>query len=97
MLPANGVILLCCGLHLMGSLMMSARAGQKEIVVLFTAFICVVYGFGIYLFPAVVESIRRDIDFSYGTMGGFPLPFRPGSSCPRRWRGSSRFVLAPST
>jgi len=46
-----------------------ARAGQKEIVVLFTSFIGVVYGFGMYLFPAIVEAIRRDIDFSYGTMG----------------------------
>ncbi|MCY4243189.1 MAG: MFS transporter [Rhodobacter sp.] len=62
----------------MGSFMMSVRAGQKEIVVLFTAFICVVYGFGIYLFPAVVESIRRDIDFSYGTMGGISASVQAG-------------------
>ena len=43
--------------------------GQKEIVVLFTAFIGVTYGFGIYLFPAAVESIRRDIPFSYTSLG----------------------------
>ena len=49
--------------------MTSARVGQKEIVVLFTAFIGATYGFGMYLFPAIVESIRRDIVFSYGTMG----------------------------
>jgi len=49
--------------------MASGRVGQIEIVVLFTAFIGAVYGFGIYLFPAIVESVRRDIDFSYGTMG----------------------------
>jgi predicted MFS family arabinose efflux permease len=49
--------------------MKSSRVGQTEIVVLFTAFIGAVYGFGMYLFPAIVESIRQDIDFSYGTMG----------------------------
>ena len=49
--------------------MTSARVGQLEIVVLFTAFIGAVYGFGMYLFPAIAESIRSDIDFSYGTMG----------------------------
>ena len=43
--------------------------GQKEIVVLFTAFIGVTYGFGIYLFPAAVESIRLDIPFSYTSLG----------------------------
>ncbi len=49
--------------------MTSARVNQIEIVVLFTAFIGAAYGFGLYLFPAMVESIRTDIDFSYGTMG----------------------------
>ncbi len=49
--------------------MAAARVGQKEIVVLFTAFIGASYGFGIYLFPAIVETIRQDISFSYGTMG----------------------------
>jgi len=49
--------------------MTSNRVGQKEIVVLFTAFIGAAYGFGVYLFPAIVESIRKDIVFSYGTMG----------------------------
>ncbi len=49
--------------------MTSSRVGQTEIVVLFTAFIGAVYGFGMYLFPAIVESIRQDIEFSYGTMG----------------------------
>ncbi|MEM0935713.1 MAG: MFS transporter [Pseudomonadota bacterium] len=49
--------------------MISARVGQKETVVLFTAFIGAAYGFGMYLFPAIVEAVRRDIAFSYGTMG----------------------------
>ena len=44
-------------------------AGQKEIALLFTAFIGAVYGFGMYLFPTIVESIRRDIEFSYSTLG----------------------------
>ena len=49
--------------------MASKRVGQIEIVVLFTAFIAATYGFGIYLFPAIVEAIRHDLDFSYGTLG----------------------------
>ena len=49
--------------------MPSARVGQKEIIVLFMAFIGTTYGFGMYLFPAIAESIRQDIDFSHGTMG----------------------------
>ena len=49
--------------------MTDRRIGQKETTVLFTAFIGAVYGFGMYLFPAIVESIRRDIDFSYSTLG----------------------------
>lgn len=39
------------------------------ITLLFTGFIASTYGFGMYLFPAMVEAIRVDIDFSYGTMG----------------------------
>ncbi len=45
------------------------HVGQKEIAILFTALIGAVYGFGIYLFPAMVESVRRDISFSYSTLG----------------------------
>lgn len=45
------------------------HVGQKEIAILFTALIGAVYGFGMYLFPAMVESIRRDISFSYSTLG----------------------------
>lgn len=48
------------------------RTGRNRSVVaalLFTAFIASTYGFGLYLFPAMVESIRADIPFSYGTMG----------------------------
>ncbi|WP_324104954.1 MFS transporter [Noviherbaspirillum sp.] len=40
-----------------------------EAVLLFTAFIASTYGFGLYLFPAMVESVRKDIPFSYGMMG----------------------------
>ncbi|UDF32871.1 UNVERIFIED_ORG: MFS transporter (plasmid) [Roseateles sp. XES5] len=40
-----------------------------EITLLFTAFIAATYGFGLYLFPAMIEPIRADIGFSYGAMG----------------------------
>ncbi|MGV1832995.1 MFS transporter [Agrobacterium vitis] len=40
-----------------------------DITLLFTAFIASTYGFGMYLFPAMVEAIRNDIRFSYGAMG----------------------------
>ena len=40
-----------------------------EAVLLFTGFIAATYGFGMYLFPAMVESIRLDIPFSYATLG----------------------------
>lgn len=49
--------------------MFSGSMRATEITLLFTAFIAATYGFGIYLFPAMVESIRPDIPFSYGTMG----------------------------
>ncbi|WEX85752.1 MFS transporter [Sinorhizobium garamanticum] len=45
------------------------RYRSIEAVLLFTAFIASTYGFGVYLFPAMVESIRQEIPFSYGTMG----------------------------
>lgn len=45
------------------------KAREIEIVVLFTAFIASTYGFGVYLFPAIVESIRAEIPFSYSTLG----------------------------
>lgn len=45
------------------------RHRSIEAVLLFTAFVASTYGFGVYLFPAMVESIRRDIPFSYGSMG----------------------------
>ena len=40
-----------------------------EITLLFTAFIAATYGFGLYLFPAMIEPIRADIGLSYGAMG----------------------------
>ncbi|WP_225767861.1 nitrate/nitrite transporter [Inquilinus sp. Marseille-Q2685] len=49
-----------------------SSAGRKrsiEAVVLFTAFIASTYGFGMYLFPAIVEAIRRDLPFTYDAMG----------------------------
>lgn len=49
--------------------MTTGRFREFEVVLLFTAFIASTYGFGVYLFPAMVESIRTDIPFSYGTMG----------------------------
>jgi predicted MFS family arabinose efflux permease len=45
------------------------RSRSVEAVLLFTGFIASTYGFGLYLFPAMVEDIRRDIPFSYGVMG----------------------------
>ncbi len=49
--------------------MASGRGRSVEAVLLFTAFVASAYGFGVYLFPAMVESIRQEIPFSYGTMG----------------------------
>src|SRR5262245_6379772 len=49
--------------------MASSSKRGAEIALLFTGFIASTYGFGVYLFPAMVESIRSDIPFSYGTMG----------------------------
>lgn len=46
-----------------------SRAREIEIVLLFTAFIAATYGFGVYLFPAIVELIRADIPFTYGALG----------------------------
>lgn len=40
-----------------------------EVTLFFTAFIAVTYGFGIYLFAAVVPDIRRDLGFDYATVG----------------------------
>ena len=45
------------------------RRNSAATVLLFTAYIASTYGFGLYLFPAMVESIRADIPFSYGAMG----------------------------
>ncbi|WP_284164179.1 MFS transporter [Frigidibacter sp. SD6-1] len=49
--------------------MSSGSRKSVETTLLFTAFIAATYGFGMYLFPAMVESVRLDIPFSYGTMG----------------------------
>lgn len=49
--------------------MHSAGVRSTEIALLFTAFIASTYGFGMYLFPAIVETVRVDIQFSYATMG----------------------------
>ncbi|MDR0809204.1 MAG: MFS transporter [Gemmobacter sp.] len=46
-----------------------SRARQTEIVLLFTAFIAATYGFGVYLFPAIVEPIRAEMGFSYAALG----------------------------
>lgn len=46
-----------------------SKARQFEIVVFFTSFIAATYGFGVYLFPAAVESIRAEIPFTYSTLG----------------------------
>ena len=48
---------------------MTATGRSVEIVLLFTAFIASTYGFGVYLFPAMVEAVRVDIPFGYGTLG----------------------------
>ena len=49
--------------------MSAGKSGSIEITLLFAAFIASTYGFGMYLFPAMVEAVRADIPFSYGTMG----------------------------
>lgn len=45
------------------------RARQIELVLFFTAFIAATYGFGVYLFPAIVEPIRTELGFSYAALG----------------------------
>lgn len=40
-----------------------------EAVVIFTLLVAATCGFGLYLFPATVEDLRRDIPFSYAEMG----------------------------
>ena len=40
-----------------------------EIVLLFTAFIASAYGFGMYLFPAMVELIRQSMSLPYDAVG----------------------------
>lgn len=49
--------------------MPSSSRRSTEITLLFTAFIASTYGFGLYLFPAMVEAIRAEMRFSYGAMG----------------------------
>jgi predicted MFS family arabinose efflux permease len=49
--------------------MLADRRNSIATVLLFTAYIASTYGFGLYLFPAMVESIRADIPFSYKAMG----------------------------
>jgi predicted MFS family arabinose efflux permease len=40
-----------------------------EITLFFTAFVAVTYGFGIYLFAALVPDMRQSLGFGYGTVG----------------------------
>ena len=40
-----------------------------EATVLFVAFVAATYAFGLYLFPATVEAIRREVPFDYQVMG----------------------------
>ncbi|WP_332671134.1 hypothetical protein [Aromatoleum sp.] len=60
-----------------------ARPRSIEAVLLFTGFVASTYGFGVYLFPAMVESIRQEIPFSYGTMGTVSGLVQAGSWCAR--------------
>jgi predicted MFS family arabinose efflux permease len=43
--------------------------GTIEVTVLFTAFIAVTYGFGLYLFAALMPDMRRAIGFDYASVG----------------------------
>lgn len=45
------------------------RLRGVEAVVIFTLLVAATCGFGLYLFAATVESIRRDVPFTYGEMG----------------------------
>jgi predicted MFS family arabinose efflux permease len=49
--------------------MLPRRRKRAATVLLFTAYIASTYGFGLYLFPAMVESIRASVPFTYKTMG----------------------------
>ncbi len=47
----------------------TSRAGPTEITVLFTASIAATYGFGIYLFAALMPDIRAALGFDYAAVG----------------------------
>jgi len=47
----------------------TSRAGSTEITVLFTCFIAATYGFGIYLFAALMPDIRAALGFDYAAVG----------------------------
>lgn len=49
--------------------MTSESRRAVEATVLFVAFVAATYAFGLYLFPATVEAIRREIPFDYQVMG----------------------------
>ncbi|WP_293853937.1 nitrate/nitrite transporter [uncultured Alsobacter sp.] len=49
--------------------MTSQSLRALEATVLFVAFVAATYAFGLYLFPATVEAIRREIPFDYQVMG----------------------------
>lgn len=46
-----------------------SNARSLEAVIIFTLLVAATCGFGLYLFPATVESIRRDVPFTYAEMG----------------------------
>jgi predicted MFS family arabinose efflux permease len=43
--------------------------GPLEVTLLFTGFIAATYGFGIYLFSALLTDMRRDLGLSYSAVG----------------------------
>jgi predicted MFS family arabinose efflux permease len=46
-----------------------AMPSPLEATLLFTAFIAATYGFGIYLFSALMTDMRKDLGFDYSTVG----------------------------
>lgn len=47
----------------------STSRSPLEVTLFFTAFVAVTYGFGIYLFAALVPDMRQSLGFDYATVG----------------------------
>ncbi|MFC3389971.1 MFS transporter [Aidingimonas halophila] len=71
---------------------------------LFTSYITSTYGFGIYLFPAMIEQVKSDLGFSYAAYGTVAAIVQAGAMVSALfsgflavWFGSRVVVLASIT